>query len=365
MSFLRGKRRRQQDAEQPQVDGPSDALAEALRQWGGRCVPIGELDPVAWQMLFEAWARHIVLGTEPPQADELPEELATEADPSRPREWARLIVMLRESRDRETSEVTRGLADLREALRVFIESFHRACLDGEEDEAGLASELDRLRTAADEPDTDKLREEVRACVGRLEEASAERREREKKRLLALSDRVDKVSNELAAAREQMSTDALTGVYNRAGFDEQMSLIVKLGSIAPPSAFLFMIDVDHFKWVNDRYGHQAGDAVLAEVARRLTNTFRRKADFLARFGGDEFAAVVLDANPQAARAIGDRMLFAARDAAIRHDGEEIRVGISIGAAPQRAGEEASAWIERADRALYRAKEKGRDCLVVVT
>ncbi|NNL86259.1 MAG: GGDEF domain-containing protein, partial [Myxococcales bacterium] len=250
-------------------------------------------------------------------------------------------------------------------VRLFIETFHRACVDDAETEHEVEKQLGALREAADNPDTEALRNTVRECVAHLEEAGRVRREREKKRLLALSDRVDKVSEELAAAREQMATDALTGVYNRAGFDEQVSLIVQLGAIAAPAAFLFMIDVDHFKWVNDRYGHPAGDAVLASVARALTKTFRRKADFLARFGGDEFAAVILEADANAARAIGERMLFAAREVSVTHEGEEIRVGISVGAAPQRVGEDAAAWIERADRALYRAKEKGRDCLVVVS
>lgn len=368
MKFLRGRADRGSPSEPttaPALEGPAEALAETLRQWGSRAVEIGEVDPVVWQRVFEGWAKHVLLGAPPPTPEGEMDEVSRDANPAGPREWTRLATVVRDSRELEVREVSTGLSDLRDVVRLFIESFHRACVDDAETEKEVADQLGTLREAAENPDTEALRNTVRACVANLEEAGRARREREKKRLLALSDRVDKVSEELAAAREQMSTDALTGVYNRAGFDEQLSLIVQLGAIAAPAAFLFMIDVDHFKWVNDRYGHPAGDAVLAAVALGLTKTFRRKADFLARFGGDEFAAVILEADANAARAIGERMLFAAREVSVMHEDQDIRVGISVGAAPQRVGEDAAAWIERADRALYRAKEKGRDCLVVVS
>jgi len=112
-------------------------------------------------------------------------------------------------------------------------------------------------------------------------------------------------------------------------------------------------------VNDHYGHPAGDTVLKEVAKNLESSLRRKGDLVARFGGDEFAAIVRDAESDAVRQICEKMLFSIRDMETANDGDPIRVSVSIGAASFSQGDDTRTWLKRADRALYMAKEAGRD------
>jgi len=123
----------------------------------------------------------------------------------------------------------------------------------------------------------------------------------------------------------------------------------------------MVDIDHFKRVNDSYGHRAGDTVICEISKRTVLTFPRKTDFVARYGGEEFAVVVQGVGYEAARTLGERLLTAVRQNLIKHEDLELSVTVSIGLAEYLTGESPANWIERADQALYRAKHGGRNQL----
>jgi diguanylate cyclase (GGDEF)-like protein len=127
----------------------------------------------------------------------------------------------------------------------------------------------------------------------------------------------------------------------------------------------MLDIDHFKWVNDTHGHPCGDQVLRETAETLVRCFKRKDDFVARYGGEEFAVVLRDLDLKTARTVAERGMGAIRILEIHRDGlpEPLRITVSMGIARLRPGETAAAWIERADRALYQAKNGGRDRIEV--
>jgi diguanylate cyclase (GGDEF)-like protein len=149
-------------------------------------------------------------------------------------------------------------------------------------------------------------------------------------------------------------DALTGLGNRAAFMEHQTRPL------PPGAALFLIDLDHFKAVNDRHGHAVGDAWLVEVARRLREMVRRE-DVVARIGGDEFA--IVPAGRMTAAAVDElaRRLVARLAAPFSVGPLEIQVGASVGAArvPDSRGKEAGFELfAAADRALYDAKTGGR-------
>lgn len=156
-------------------------------------------------------------------------------------------------------------------------------------------------------------------------------------------------------------DELTGLPNRKLFRERLvAAIDALGRGGPPFALLWM-DLDHFKWVNDRYGHPAGDAVLVEAAARFRSVIRAD-DLVARLGGDEFAAIRwLGDGPGDAEALGAR-LIAAVAPPFRFAQTEITVGLSVGIAfASVPGSEADTVLAEADTALYRAKSAGRNRL----
>lgn len=127
--------------------------------------------------------------------------------------------------------------------------------------------------------------------------------------------------------------------------------------------LLMIDLDDFKEVNDRYGHLIGDEVLRRITRRLQENLR-EVDLLARFGGDEFVVLLPDTGLEAAREAAGRLRRAVGERALSHDGEEIRVSVSIGIGVMRREDpDFEAVISRIDSALHEAKDFRRRRIVI--
>ena len=169
--------------------------------------------------------------------------------------------------------------------------------------------------------------------------------REHRRIDRDRSRLDKMAQE----------DALTGVANRRAFDTRLA--AEVAGAGPDAVFAVVIlDLDHFKNLNDRYGHPIGDAVLRWLGG-LLRTAARRSDFVARYGGEEFVAILRDAGPSDALAWADRLRLAIREAP--PPGVPETVTASLGVAAWRPGESAGVLVDRADRALYGAKDGGRD------
>lgn len=166
---------------------------------------------------------------------------------------------------------------------------------------------------------------------------------------------------LLAEVEQLSReDALTGIANRRAFDEALAREIARADRNGNSFGLIMLDVDHFKHLNDTFGHQSGDAVLHTLAQRLVNAVRG-ADLVARFGGEEFAVILVDTREEdladAAESVRARMVTTTDDG-------RNSVTASAGAALYpRHGHDATSLIAAADAALYTAKAAGRNCCIV--
>lgn len=173
--------------------------------------------------------------------------------------------------------------------------------------------------------------------------------------------------ELARELERLATtDALTGLGNRRRFDERFSAEVARAARSGEPLSLLMCDVDNFKAFNDRYGHPAGDACLAAVARALDAVIRRPADLAARYGGEEFTLVLPGTNEDGAKNLADRVRQSVRELAIPHDANDGRgtVTVSVGVATVIGAWTAVEIIELADKALYEAKAAGRDAQIAV-
>lgn len=120
----------------------------------------------------------------------------------------------------------------------------------------------------------------------------------------------------------------------------------------------MVDIDHFKRVNDRWGHADGDRVLAEVARRIRHEVRA-GDLATRYGGEEFLVLLPDTALQAASDVAERIRGAIASEPVALGGGRVVVTASVGVAQLRDGEDNAALVARADTALYRAKQQGRN------
>ncbi len=165
-----------------------------------------------------------------------------------------------------------------------------------------------------------------------------------------------------ALERRATTDALTGLPNRRHFFERAEIELARRNRSGTALAVLMLDVDHFKRINDGWGHDMGDRVLVEVATRLRQC-ARDTDVLARTGGEEFALLAVGASLRDAAEIGERMRAAMGGIQIRVETGTIPVTISIGSAIVGAGEDTiDAALKRADQALYQAKRGGRDRVV---
>ena len=175
-------------------------------------------------------------------------------------------------------------------------------------------------------------------------------------------RVRHLEEELARQRRLGALDPLTGLPNRRGLEEwlQANLARPAGELGPFSLLIF--DIDHFKRINDTWGHLAGDHVLVAVGARLQEAIRRQ-DCLCRYGGEEFCAILPDTALATAHKVAQRTLAAIREAPVLvQEGEtswEIGVTLSAGGAEATPGEDFANTFLRADGALYSAKHEGRD------
>jgi diguanylate cyclase (GGDEF)-like protein len=154
------------------------------------------------------------------------------------------------------------------------------------------------------------------------------------------------------------TDQLTGAYNREFLQARLPAELESADGAERALSLAMVDVDHFKPINDRYGHDVGDDVLCEVARRLRAAIRG-GDLLIRYGGEEFLVVLPRASAGQAWEIGERMRSKVAAGPVVVGARLLPVRISVGIAQYRGGEPPAELVRRADGALYTAKGNGRD------
>jgi diguanylate cyclase (GGDEF)-like protein len=165
-------------------------------------------------------------------------------------------------------------------------------------------------------------------------------------------------------RETSILDPLTGCATRTHGQERLAIELKRAGRSGASLAVLMVDLDHFKDVNDRYGHNIGDAVLTAVGRIMVETLRA-SDIRSRWGGEEFLIVLPETALEPARQVAESLLRRLADSPVHTKAGVIRMSASIGLTLARPGEEdIEALIGRADRALYRAKSDGRGCVRIV-
>jgi diguanylate cyclase (GGDEF)-like protein len=174
---------------------------------------------------------------------------------------------------------------------------------------------------------------------------------------------DKLHRDYLTLKRESATDFLTGLLSR----RQAELLLEFGAARArrsksPLGFI-MMDLDHFKAVNDTHGHQAGDAVLAHVGKILKNRLRT-SDIVARYGGEEFLIVILEPNPDTLMPLAENLRALIEQKPVRHSGTEIPIRASFGVAlsPVDTEDAVKEAIHKADQALYAAKTRGRNQVV---
>ncbi len=155
-------------------------------------------------------------------------------------------------------------------------------------------------------------------------------------------------------------DPLTGLWNRMAFDEALHREIELARRAQRPLSLVVFDVDHFKRINDHYGHDAGDALLRCIAATAERCCRA-SDIVYRYGGEEFVLLLGNTDLMGACRVAERLRRQVARSRCRHHDVELKATISLGVADWREGEDGAELFRRADEALYQAKASGRNCV----
>lgn len=228
------------------------------------------------------------------------------------------------------------------------------------------------QTVSEATDLDELKRVVRQRVARISEQIDTFRKTEESRLAAVElennqmrARISKLEasreilhEQLVASTQKMLSDTLTGLPNRLAFDERVSLEVARMRRDDTPLCLAIWDIDHFKRVNDTFGHQAGDKALHVVGKTLKKMIR-DVDMVARYGGEEFVMILPRVDLQQAFVVLERIREKLAQTAFRFKDTPLKITLSCGVAAFTAGETAEQVLARADEALYRAKANGRN------
>lgn len=272
------------------------------------------------------------------------------------------------------------LKQLNERLESFQSSL-QAASEGQADSRSIAREMqselreqvDGLQSSVqDAADLSSLKQVLESRLeglrGTMDHHQQQRDEREQEvavRLQGLANRVATMEQEaqgfrvhLEEQRQKALVDPLTGLPNRAAWSERLEQEVGLWQKNGDELLLGMLDLDYFKRINDNYGHLAGDKVLKIIATQLRKRLR-PSDFIARFGGEEFVLLISHTSMAEGLALMEKLRRAIEACPFHFKGEPVTVTVSMGIAAFGPGERSEFVLERADQALYRAKDKGRN------
>ncbi|MDR0210321.1 MAG: diguanylate cyclase [Pseudomonas putida] len=256
-------------------------------------------------------------------------------------------------------EASAGHADNSCAARELDHQL-REQVDGLQSSVQGAADVDSLKHI--------LENRLEGLLNTMDEHQHERDRREQElagRLQGLADRVANMEQEALGYREHLEEqrqkallDPLTGLPNRAAWSERVEREVQHWQANGGHLLMAILDLDHFKRINDNYGHLAGDKVLKIVADQLRKRLRGQ-DFIARFGGEEFVVLLPQTPPAVGLKLAETLRAAIEACPFHFKGERVVITTSIGLSAFRTGERGDQVLKRADDALYRAKDQGRN------
>lgn len=253
------------------------------------------------------------------------------------------------------------LKEVRQALVSVMASTRESLnkVDGESQtyQENLSAAADKLQGSGDLSITADVIAQLIDETVRMQATS----QRLQDELAKTNEDLSKLRMEFKRVRHESMVDSLTGIQNRRAFDQSLAECCEQAKSNSEPMCLLLVDIDHFKKVNDSFGHIVGDAVLKRVSEAINDTVRG-GDILARYGGEEFVVVLPNTSMEGAERVADNICNRVRNQSMDKtlDGQSIgRVTISVGVALFHASESQEEFVVRADTALYRAKESGRN------
>ena len=295
------------------------------------------------------WMRHVTMGAKhPSRAGDSSGALAE-------RDWRGLVQFMTEHRKSEHSSVQKGMKDLRETVWSLVSSAHRVAQA--DASRPVDAHLEKVRSAVESDDPAAVRKAALAAVEAVGTLLDKQRQSQRREFVALAERVRALGTQLEEARRESMIDPLTQLANRKGFEEFLERTIALHTLSGDPASLLMIDMDKFKVANDSFGHDIGDSALRTVGDCLARVFLRRCDLVCRYGGDEFAVLLSETASIKAATLGERVASAVREAKLPEKAATLSLNLSVGVAELARGDSALSWLQRADQALYAAKQAG--------
>ena len=342
------------------ADQVLDALASVVRAYGSYGFDIEAMEATELERLCEAWARHILTGTPAPLGDEADEqEEKRQPVAMDQRQLADLQQFFRSHRRDEQAAVHGSAEGMRGLITELTSGLRSAISEDSAKDDMVSREMATLSTVVQGSSLDEIRSQLGKTVEMVSRVIRERQARYEAQLQSMGERVHSLRADLVAVREKANLDALTRLHNRGAFDEVLAKQIDFSFLSGQAMALMMLDLDHFKQINDTYGHPAGDRVLQAVAKSIVRVFPRRSDFIARYGGEEFAVILVDVESTDLAPLAERILEAVRALNIDYNENNIQLTCSAGIAVCSPHESAETLIKRADQALYQAKQDGRD------
>lgn len=263
----------------------------------------------------------------------------------------------------EATYIQNTFDDFKRIIWDFADQLSEDVNEERSNERAVTASLEALREAVESNSIEALRSKSREFINFYVEHQSKKDENRQKRISKVRRNLDTVKKQLIEANQSLQLDHLTQAFNRRSFDDRLKTHWRIFGLEKKPCTLIILDIDHFKKVNDTYGHDIGDFLLKECVRLLQGCFGRTEDFVARIGGEEFAVILPETEIVTAVRRAEEALDVIRKEVFVQAGAQIRFTVSMGIAQLQDGESFDQWLKRADTALYQSKNSGRNRLTV--
>ncbi|MBL7543244.1 MAG: diguanylate cyclase [Bdellovibrionaceae bacterium] len=263
----------------------------------------------------------------------------------------------------ETTYFLQAFEDFKNIIWGFADQLKEEVKDQKNNDQYIDGHFKELRDAVESNSLEKLREKSKEFIAKYVEVQNRRETSKQKRMNSIKKNLNTFKKKLSEAQHTMNHDFLTGAFNRRYFEEQVKEFSTIADLGDAKSVMMILDIDHFKKINDSYGHDVGDFVLKECVATIKKLFPRESDTVARLGGEEFSIFLPDYTLENAVKKADEVLETIRKQVFVHGSHQINFTVSIGLSDWRSTDQLETIYKRCDQALYEAKMSGRNRCVV--
>ena len=255
--------------------------------------------------------------------------------------------------------------EFKDIIKILTEGISTMSYNNRGFNANIVEHSSKLKGLHFVDDLIGIKERLKSEITQVCEIVKKKVEKDTNQLRLLSKKVIVLSDDLKKTEAASMTDKLSGAFNRQAFDKHINTLVEKMSMRWSSFSVIMIDIDNFKKINDTYGHLVGDRVIIATVQKCKSILR-KNDFIARYGGEEFIIILNGSSLKIAQRKGNDIckVISLTDFMVdkQTSNNSLSFTVSIGVSTFRDGDTVLSIVDRADKALYKAKETGKNCVV---